>query len=134
MKPRAMMSSSLSLPLALALVVAPALTTAPGCSASDRYVPATGGDPAAGRAAILRHGCNACHAIPDIGGFGGQVGPSLAGVGQRAYIAGKLPNTAANLVRWIQDPHAVDEHTAMPTLGLTDKEARDVAAYLYTMD
>jgi cytochrome c1 len=104
------------------------------CTASDRYRPQPFGDPVAGKATIEHYGCNACHAIPEIRGFGGEVAPSLAHIANRALIAGELPNTPANLVRWIQDPHAIEEHTAMPTLGLTPKEARDVAAYLYTLD
>jgi cytochrome c len=48
-------------------------------------------------------------------------------------IAGELPNSPDNLVRWIKDPKAVEPGTAMPDLGLTDDEARDVAAYLYTL-
>jgi cytochrome c1 len=48
-------------------------------------------------------------------------------------LAGRLPNTPANLIRWVQHPHAVDPHTAMPELGMTDADARDVAAYLETL-
>jgi cytochrome c1 len=88
----------------------------------------------AGKQTIVQYGCNACHAIPDIRGFGGGVGPSLDHFATRAYIAGELPNTPVNLVRWISDPHGVEKHTAMPTLGLSKKEARDVAAYLFTLD
>jgi cytochrome c len=98
---------------------------------------ATGGDAARGRTEIVRYGCAACHQLPDIkaiGGRGGLVRPPLVGFARRSYIGGVLPNTPENLVQWIRDPHAIDDRTAMPTLGLTDKEARDVAAYLYTLD
>ena len=104
------------------------------CSASDKLTPQTGGDPVVGKALITHYGCNACHSIPDVRGFGGGVGPPLDHFGSRAYIAGELPNTPVNLVQWIYDPHGVEKHTAMPTLGLTKKEARDVAAYLFTLD
>jgi len=63
----------------------------------------------------------------------GQVGPPLAGLGNRVFVAGKLPNQTENLMRWIKDPHSVDEKTAMPNLGVTDEAARDIAAYLYTL-
>jgi cytochrome c1 len=56
------------------------------------------------------------------------VGPPLLWWSRRTFIAGELPNTPENLVRWIRDPQAVEPHTAMPTLGLSDAEARDVAA------
>ena len=104
------------------------------CTTSDRLVPATGGDPAAGKRTIEAYGCQACHAIPNIRRFGGQVGPPLDHIATRAYIGGELPNTPRNLVLWLYDPHSVEKHTAMPTLGLSKKEARDVAAYLYTLD
>jgi cytochrome c1 len=110
------------------------LLTVCACSTSEKLAPATGGDPVAGKRTIERAGCNACHAIPNVRGFGGQVGPSLAHFADRAYIAGELPNTPTNLVQWIYDPGGVEKHTAMPNLGLTKKEARDVAAYLFTLD
>jgi cytochrome c1 len=94
-------------------------------------------DDSRGRDLVIRYGCAACHELPDVharGGGGGLVGPPLTGFARRSYIGGRLPNTPENLVQWIQNPHAVDPRTAMPTLGLTEKEARDVAAYLYTLD
>jgi hypothetical protein len=62
-----------------------------------------------------------------------SVGPSLAGFGGRAYIAGVLPNTPVNLVTWISDPPGVDSLTAMPNLGVTSRDAVDIAEYLYTL-
>jgi cytochrome c1 len=61
------------------------------------------------------------------------VGPSLQRFAGRAYVAGVVPNTADQLVRWIRSPHAVDGATAMPETGLSEQDARDVAAYLYTL-
>jgi hypothetical protein len=60
------------------------------------------------------------------------VGPPLAGVGRRSYIAGVLTNTPEHLVQWIIDPPGTDSLTAMPNLGVTPGEARDIAAYLYS--
>jgi cytochrome c1 len=93
---------------------------------------ATGGDPDRGREHVIAYGCPACHDIPGIRAPGGLVGPPLRDLARRTYVAGHLPNTPGNLVRWIRDPHAVSPGTAMPTLGLSEEEARDVAAYLYT--
>lgn len=93
----------------------------------------TGGTPERGRAALRRYGCQACHTIPGVAGASGLVGPPLAGVGQRVYIAGVLPNTPENLVKWIEAPQAVDSLTAMPTLGVSARDARDIASYLYTL-
>lgn len=114
-----------------------ALAAAPGCrgrSSSRRLVPATGGDAERGRAVIAAYGCGACHAIPGLRTARGQVGPPLAGLAERSFIAGELPNTPENLVRWVMNPHAVEPGTGMPRLGLSEEEARDVAAYLYTRD
>jgi cytochrome c len=93
----------------------------------------TGGDAAAGRAAIARRPCGGCHEIPGIRGAGGTVGPPLTRFARRAYIGGRLSNTPDNLVAWIEDPHAVDPQSAMPPMGIGEAEARDIAAYLYTL-
>ena len=103
-------------------------------SAPTSYRVATGGDPELGQAWIEHYGCAACHSIPGVRAPGGRVGPPLATFARRTYIAGQLPNTPENLIQWLIDPHAVEPRTAMPTMGLTEKEARDVAAYLYSLD
>jgi cytochrome c len=93
----------------------------------------TGGNPKRGQAAIRQHGCSSCHTIPGVPGANGLVGPPPGGIARRVYIAGVLPNTPANMMRWIQTPRAVDERTAMPNMGITEAEARDIAGYLYTL-
>jgi mono/diheme cytochrome c family protein len=93
----------------------------------------TGGDPDAGRRAIYAYGCGACHTIPGVHGADGLVGPSLKQIGDRVYVAGVLQNTPNNLVRWVMDAPSVDPSTAMPNLHVTEREARDVACYLYTL-
>ena len=45
---------------------------------------------------------------------------------------GRLLNTPENWKRWVQHPEQVDDKTAMPNAGVTETEARDIAAYLYT--
>jgi cytochrome c len=97
------------------------------------YITTGGGDAHAGRNAIQRYGCNTCHDIPGVPGARGLVGPPLGGIAMRQYIAGELPNTAANLMRWIQHPHSVEAHTLMPDMEVTDHDSRDIAAYLYTL-
>ena len=92
-----------------------------------------GGDPARGQALIASYGCAGCHAIPGITPSVGTVGPPLAGFARRGYIAGRLPNRPVMLTAWLRDPPAIDPATAMPNLGLSEAEALDVAAYLYTL-
>lgn len=64
----------------------------------------------------------------------GTVNPSLKGITKCTYTAGVLPNSGDNLVRWILDPPSVDPTTLMPRTLDGEQEARDVAAYLYTLD
>jgi cytochrome c len=94
----------------------------------------TGGDPERGKESIRQKGCPTCHIIPGIREANGLVGPPLERFADRVYIAGVLPNTPDNLVAWIRDPPGIDPLTAMPASGLGEAEARDVAAYLYTLD
>ena len=92
-----------------------------------------GGDPDRGETAINTYGCAACHTIPGVHGANALVGPPLTQFGSRTYVAGVLQNTPDNLVRWIQDPPAINPHTAMPNLHVTPSDARDIATYLYTL-
>jgi cytochrome c len=92
-----------------------------------------GGAPSRGPALIRSYGCGTCHTVPGVIGANGLVGPPLTGLAQRSYIAGVLPNAPENLVRWIENPKAVDSLTAMPVVGVTPADARDIAAYLYTL-
>jgi cytochrome c1 len=92
-----------------------------------------GGSAARGRTSLRAYGCGSCHSIAGVPGATSLVGPPLASVGERAYIAGVLTNSPDHMVRWIRDPRGVDPLTAMPNLGVTDRDARDMAAYLYSI-
>jgi cytochrome c2 len=130
-----MSATAARLSVCAALAVVP--LSAIGCrggGAIPSYAVAIGGDPARGQAQVEVRHCGACHRIPDVTGAAGVVGPSLAGFARRSFIAGELPNTPENLVPWIRDPHALERGTAMPALGLDEGQARDVAAFLYTLD
>lgn len=91
----------------------------------------TGGDPDAAPPIMRRYGCVGCHTIPGVDGADGQVGGPLAGIRGRVYIGGVLNNTGDNLVRWIVSPQLFSPRSAMPATGISESEARDVAAYLY---
>jgi cytochrome c2 len=93
----------------------------------------TGGDPSRGPDLLRKYGCQTCHTIPGVVGANGLVGPPLAGIASRSYIAGVLPNAPDNMLRWIRDPKGVDAKTAMPNTGVTPSDARHIAAYLYTL-
>ena len=89
-----------------------------------------GGNPANGAALIASFGCGSCHVVPGVREAVGTVGPPLTDFGRRGFIAGELPNNADNLIRWIMDPQEVEPGTAMPDLGVSEAQARDIAAYL----
>lgn len=86
-----------------------------------------------GRAAISKYGCGACHVIPGVRGARGRVGPQLNDFASQVYVAGQVTNIPENLVAWIQNPDDISPGTAMPDLGVTEADARDIAAYLYTL-
>jgi cytochrome c2 len=93
----------------------------------------TGGDPDRAPDLITRYGCAGCHDIPGVQGASGRVGPPLRQVAGRVYIGGVLANRPDNLVRWIVNPRAVSPKTAMPVTGISEADARHVAAYLLTL-
>lgn len=88
-------------------------------------------NPNEGRRALISYGCGGCHSIPGIGMATGRVGPSLVGIGEQMFLAGNLQNEPENMIRWIRFPQEISPDTAMPDLGVTETEARDMAAYLY---
>lgn len=120
-------------PVALAALAALAV----GC-ADDRPEPrppaTVTGDVAAGRQAIADLGCGACHRVPGVRGADALVGPPLDSWSKRSFIAGTLPNTPRHLERWIRDPQEVEPGTAMPDLDVSELEARDIAAYLFSLE
>jgi cytochrome c1 len=91
------------------------------------------GDPSRAPMLMIRNGCAGCHTIPGVPGARGTVGPELAGLSDRGFIAGVLPNTPENLARWIRDARGVNPHTAMPTTGVSEADASAMAAYLYAL-
>lgn len=101
--------------------------------AEDRVGPFTG-DVQRGRQLANDVGCGACHVIPGVAGARGEVGPSLRRIGRRGYIAGRAPNTEAAMVRFLLAPATVAPGTAMPALGLEPQQARDIAAFLRTLE
>jgi cytochrome c2 len=108
-----------------------ACASAQAATTGQPIVPAS--DPERGRQALSEYGCGACHTIPGVEDANATVGPPLNDWADRHYIAGLLSNTPANLIRWIQYPQAIEPGTAMPNMGVTDQDARDMAAYLYTL-
>jgi mono/diheme cytochrome c family protein len=86
-----------------------------------------------GRTALYQYACNACHIIPGVTGASVHVGPPLEGIASRQFIAGTLLNSPANMARWIMQTQQVKPGTAMPQLGVAERDARDMAGYLATL-
>ena len=91
------------------------------------------GDLDRGRSAIEQYGCGSCHTIPGVRNATALVGPPLNHFGSRSFIAGQLANTPENLMRWLRDPQSVEPGTAMPNLGVTERDAQDIVAYLESL-
>src|SRR3954454_15645738 len=102
--------------------------------AHQNAVRLTGGDPKVGRVLMRQFGCAGCHTVSGVPGAVGRVGPQLDHVSRQVYIAGVVTNTPGNLVQWIVDPKAASPRTAMPRTGITEQQARHVAAYLYSLN
>lgn len=86
-----------------------------------------------GRQAMLQYACITCHRIPGVVGANAPVGPPLERMGSRAFIAGILPNEPQEMIRWLRSPQAVNPRSAMPDLGVSERDARDMAAFLATL-
>lgn len=93
----------------------------------------TGGNVGIGQHLVYGYGCGTCHVIPGIAEARGNVGPALEGFASRVYIAGSLTNEPDHLIAWLTDPQSIVPGNAMPNLGITREQARQIAAYLYTL-
>jgi cytochrome c1 len=107
------------------LLLAISLGTLTACSDAGMYE--------SGRRALADLGCGSCHVIPGIDWPRAHVGPPLTGFGERAVIAGKLPNTPENLASFVRNATATVPEGAMPSIEMTDQQARDIAQYLLAL-
>ena len=106
---------------------------ASACGSQHKPSRVEGGDPERGRLLTQQYQCAACHFIPEVQGTNGDAGPSLQYMGRLSYIAGSIPNQPENMVRFLQNPPAVKPGTLMPALGISEEEARHMAAFMYTL-
>lgn len=106
-----------------------------GCSSPIGYEPSVANaNPEAGREIIAALECGACHVIPGVPGAWGRVGPDLKDYKTNVYVAGRYPNTPEVLIRFVRDAPSMSPNTAMPAIEMTDVQARDIAAYLYSLE
>lgn len=123
--------SSLRTTAAVALVAAAATACTMAGAARRSEIP--DGNPSRGGELIRQVGCGSCHEVPGVAGADGLVGPPLVHFARRRTVAGMLTNTPEHLELWLRDPQRVVPGNAMPDLGLSAQDARDIAAYLYTL-
>jgi cytochrome c2 len=95
---------------------------------------ALGGNAREGKLLLRQYGCGGCHEIPGVASADGRAGPPLAHIARRVYLAGIVPNTPENMAAFIRHPPAFAPRTAMPDMGIGEQHARDMVAYLYTLE
>ena len=118
----------------------PALALVAACQAAPAE-PTTAPVPlsaeaAEGKSLLVSRGCVACHRAPGVTEAQGTIGPNLRGVGNLSShpkIAGVIDNTPENMVRWLMNPQAVKPGTAMPSIGLSEADARKLTAFMETL-
>jgi cytochrome c2 len=103
---------------------------APSAAGDDTGYAAVAGNPAHGKVALAQYACASCHVIPGIVAPPGRIGPTLVDMGDRTIVAGLLANTPEEMIAWIRHPQKVSPGSAMPDMGVSEQDARDMAAYL----
>jgi cytochrome c oxidase assembly factor CtaG/cytochrome c2 len=127
---RATRAARRGLPVILVLALSGLLLC--GCGQDDPTPIANfNGDPHRGAALIQQYGCGGCHTIPNVAHANANVGPPLQRIGTRTYIAGVLNNSPENMALWIENPQKILPGNAMPALGISQKDSRDITAFLY---
>jgi cytochrome c2 len=104
-----------------------------GCGTEEAKRSALDGNPERGKLLLRQFACGSCHDIPGVAAAKGKVGPPLAGISGRVYLAGVLPTTPQNMAAFIREPHKFAPRTAMPAMGVNEEQVRDMVAYLYTL-
>lgn len=117
------------------IAAALALLLATGCGSPSDAGPERG-SVARGRELILRHECYDCHLIPGIDRKPGPGVPiPLDGFAERTMLRStRIRLTREVLEQYLQRPRSVHPPSIMPGIGDRPEDARDIAAYLLTLD
>ena len=85
-----------------------------------------------GKEIFSQSACVGCHTIAGVSA--GVLGPNLSHFGSRNTLASAiLPNTPANLAKWIENPAHIKPGALMPNLGLREEQTKALAAYLLSL-
>jgi cytochrome c oxidase subunit II len=77
--------------------------------------------------------CSSCHTIRGTPARS-NVGPDLTHIASRTSLAGvTIPNTRAELARWITDSQSIKPGNQMPDVDLDAAKLRALVAYLETL-
>ncbi|MGH9347818.1 MAG: c-type cytochrome [Vicinamibacterales bacterium] len=102
-------------------------------ASSDEFAPSVAvppaGSPASGKAIVESVGCLGCHVVEEMDRS--AAGPRRT-FGQPLQAVGSKTSQAW-IYDWVRDPRHYSPDTYMPDLRLTDREAADVAAYLFSL-
>jgi cytochrome c len=121
----------------LSLLVAVACNRQETAQSAQKGTPAAtqaAGNVSRGRELANQYGCNVCHMMPGVEGPQGSLGPSLAGLASRpTFSTAAVPNTAANLAQFIQNPASLNPQSSMPPIAIAADDVQDLVAYLQTL-
>jgi cytochrome c oxidase subunit 2 len=88
---------------------------------------------AEGREIFQHNACISCHAVAGTVATG-RFGPDLTHIASRDTIAsGSVPNTAANLRAFVDNPASFKPGALMPPMHLNDHDLNAVTAYLMSL-
>ena len=103
-------------------------------SSPDPRVEETGGNVERGKDLMRTHGCVTCHSAPGMASVENGYGPDLDGFANNRLIAGQAENDPETLIQFLLVPYSVAPGTSMPTVDISEEDARDIATWLYTLD
>jgi cytochrome c oxidase subunit II len=86
-----------------------------------------------GRKIFLGQSCVNCHRVSGTSAQGIYAPDLTHLMSRQTLLTGLLPNTPANLRRWIADPQKIKPGCLMPAFGLSERDRERMADYLATL-
>ena len=106
----------------------------PAANAPIAWPPAYGnGNVERGNELMQQYACITCHEIPGVVGASGPGGPPRTGLAGGGCLGGGVAHTPPYQGRGRRAPQHIAPDGAMPNLGISERDASDMAAYLYTL-
>jgi cytochrome c oxidase subunit II len=86
-----------------------------------------------GKAAFLAQSCVNCHQVRGTIAQGSYAPDLTHMMDRQTLAAGVVPNTFANLRRWVDDPNSIKPGCLMPAFGLVERDRSLIVDYLKTL-